>query len=135
MSAFFVSKRTIDNVVGHMRPALMTNDEAANSFGRELIELNICAMLDRYPHIANTDEHRAMTAARDDYTYTEHKDTTDAQYLKSLKCFTYQCCQSGIIEHPLLQKLVAAEEAFRRLLSREGTRVIPGYAEAQWDQD
>ena len=140
MSAFFVTKKTIDVVVMAMRPALMTNDDTANAFGRKLYEMNAEALRQRY-QLDGTQELTDYLEEAKNYTFEEHKDISDAQLIKSMNCLAYQCCEGDVDESDLYQRLEKEIELQTEAVSKGRTvfqyganrPFIKGYDEAQWD--
>ena len=138
MSAFFVSKRTIDNVVMLAKPMHMTGDDAANEYGRKLWAMNVDALTQRYD--LDLSEIDGMMEDVNGYTFTEHKDTSGAQLLKSLHCFTYQCSEGDVPERLLFKDMIKLEGITEEGLSKGRQRLrfgcyepmIPGYDKAEW---
>ena len=140
MSAFFVSKRTIDNVVMLAKPMHMSGDERANDYGKELIDMNIEALDARYD-IKHSGEWSDYHSALEEYVFEEHKDTSEAQQLKSLNCLLYQCSEGDVPETDLFKRLLKLAEDTEQALSKgrqelkfgEYRPFVEGYDDAAWD--
>ena len=135
MSAFFVSKSTIDDVITMTRPALMSNDTAANEYGKVLWMMNALAVGARYE-----EDHSEYADTISAYTFEEGKDISEAQQLKSLECFLYQCSEGDVPEMSLFRKLDKFCDEMTVTLSKGRQKekfgqmrpFIEGYDEAQW---
>ena len=141
MSAFFVTEKTIHDVVTVMRPALMSGDENANEFGRELWRMNIEALRQRY-RLDGTDELAQYNDTADRYVFVESTDVTEAQKLKSLNCLLYQCCEGDVDTTDLYKRCDRFSSSLADLLSGgrqvlsfgEHRPFVKGYDEAEWDR-
>ena len=141
MSAFFVTKKTIDHCVMASIPSAMTGDEVATLQGKTLIAMNIRALVARYPSIADSKELEDYMAAVEAYEFVEHKDAPEAQLLKSLNCWLYQCAEGKVPEEPKYQRLNKLSDDMTGALSGgrqvlqygEYRPYVPGYEEAEWD--
>ena len=113
MSAFFVLEGVIDDVVCLLMPSAMDGDEMANQLGRKLWLMNAEAVQQRYgfdPDGVGAGELATMRAAIDSYTYVEPKSVDEMQRYKSLRCFTYQCCEGNVPEQDLYKRCDKLED-------------------------
>lgn len=140
MSAFFVSKKTIDHAVMAAIPSAMSGDETGTVKGKILITMNIRALVARYPGIVDTQELADYMADLEAYEFEEDKTASEVQLLKSLNCWLYQCCEGTVDEEPDYKKLEKLSELMTEQLSKGRTKFsfgeqrpfVPGYDEAEW---
>ena len=128
MSAFFVSRQTIhDAVTAYCHAAPQPRSlEQLTQLGRAFWSMNASAMVQRYPSIHGTDEHRDYLGASAAYVYRAPRHLDMAQMVKSLHCLTYQCSEGDVPECDLYKRLIAAEDALGE---------PHGYDEATWDRE
>lgn len=132
MSAYIVSKETIDRAVGMLLiEGVITSKEDASAWGKRMWLMNIEAVSQRYKHHAATDGAdwaRARVEA-DAYEFTSRPaDESIAQMHKALCCLTYQCCEGDVDETPFYKLLDEIEK--RPHLER--LKSTPAWDEAQW---
>ena len=139
MSAFFVSENTIHDVITTLHPAWMTGDEMATDLGRQLIQMNIDAMQEGYE--IDAEELAEYQAARDEYTFVESTDVSEAQLLKSLNCFVYQCAEGDVPKtNPLFARCERHGDLLTLVLAKGRQKLrfgkfrpfVKGYDEAKW---
>ena len=138
MSAFMVTKHTIDNVVALAKPMHMSGDSRATEFGAQLIVMNANALGQRYDLPQSEIDDYALFAK--EYVFEERKDS-EVQLLKSLHCFLYQCTEGDVPKEELFKELNklsgvvtdALCKGRQRLRYGEYEPAIDGYDEAVWD--
>ena len=140
MSAFFVQEGVIDDIIATYKPMHMSGDDRANEFGQMLLTMNLYALSQRY--VLGLGERKEYLAVIQGYEYQEPK-TSEAQQLKSLNCFLYQCMEGCTPEaldiYPKLKKhsefLTEALVKGRQKLSFGEYRPhVEGYDDADWDR-
>ena len=138
MSAFMVTKHTIDNVVALAKPMHMSGDSRATEFGAQLIAMNANALGQRYDLPQSEIDDYALFAK--EYVFEERKDS-EVQLLKSLDCFLYQCSEGDVPETDLYKELDKLSTTVTEALSKGRQRIqfgkyyphVPGWDEAVWD--
>ncbi len=138
MSAFFVSPAVIDDIVSIASPA-SEGDDFANELGRVLWSLNELALTQRYG-LGEDEAYYSTEIAK--YNFVEDKTISEAQKLKSLNCWLYQCSEGTVPNHPRFKKMQALAEVIEEALSKgvkheQFGKMVPfvaGYSEADWDR-
>jgi hypothetical protein len=128
MSAFFVSRQTIhDAVTAYCHAAPQTRSlEQLTQLGRAFWSMNASAMVQRYPSIHGTGEHRDYLGASAAYVYRAPKHLSLAQMAMSLNCLIYQCSEGDVPQQPRYKLLTAASDALGQ---------PRGYDDATWDRE
>lgn len=125
MSAFFVSKEVIDDVVSLalLTTSVTRSPDEANQLGRALWAMNAEALNQRYDmeecDAVGLAEMRDLAAG---YVFSNDL-TTLAQRAKSARCLIYQCAEGNVPDTPLFKALEA-------LTDRVGEP--EGYDKAEW---
>lgn len=128
MSSFFCSKRTIDNVVTAWFKGPPPASGTPDHLGRMLWKLNAEAVIWRYD-LQGEEEALRMHDAAKAYTHDPSGPPDDAQMLKSLSCFLYQCNEGTFDEEPLFKQLSILERKMATVIPQFG----PAYEAAVWD--
>lgn len=96
MSAFFVNKEPIDDVVlAFIKDTKKPVD--ADKLGRSLWAMNAEAVRQRYPSIEGTAEERHYLKEAEEYRFSMPS-VSHAQLAKSCRCLYYQCSEGNIGE-------------------------------------
>jgi hypothetical protein len=91
MSAFFVSKTTIDNVVqGARKFGVCTEDECVN-VGKILMRSNLKSLTARYG-LQKIEKINYLKQIKN-YIFTENKMLSNEQIVVSCRCLEYQSCE------------------------------------------
>lgn len=136
MSAFIISKETMDRALNGLRNAhnylghtnMLETDEFGlmNKIGRDLFKLNEDAVEQRYP---NDDWLSRPDGINDSdvYEFDINHCSVIASY-KALQCLVYQCCEGDIPESPMFKRLEEASAC----LGKEIIQKLPEYNSAPW---
>ena len=137
MSAFLVSAATVDVILTtlQLRDAAPLVDrlraftapvdprDALDDLGRQLLRLNVDALVDRYQTAPHVEEERQAAA----YTFTARPETA-GYALRQLDCYLYQIGEGDVCERPLALALGKV----RRILADRVLDDVPSYAAAPW---
>jgi hypothetical protein len=150
MSAFVVSRRTVDVIVSALAEksgqiwsppqvfaGRLTGEDAAqidlDEMGRAMFEVNARAGAGRYPGDAEMSD-EGFDLARS-YTWTRAYwpgiglQALRCKYAKALRCLIYQCSEDATIDHPLLAELRAAQASLDAAIVCD----LPDYEALPWD--
>jgi hypothetical protein len=132
MSAFIVADETLDIIVTNLKnrkqvkfnkkPVIgchMDQPNANNKLGQKLLNMNACAVDGRYPD--NTDNITQL------YHYQDIE-VSKMQFLKSLQCFVYQCCEDPVVNSPEYKEL----QELTGEIAMEIVDDMPEYKIASW---
>lgn len=139
MSAFVVGAECINRVIYGLRLMEMPREagESESEFGRRLLALNMAAVNQRYPTMAEADTREY--GWRFDYEYREPGAIDGVPSAvagwKALECLIYQCSEGNIPETALYQLLEKYKQAMEsRILQKRnvGRRQSERY-NSVWD--
>jgi hypothetical protein len=122
MSAFTVSKLTIDRCVSAMCPEWQ-GGKAETILGKRLMQLNRIAMDERYSD-RHTDS-KATDPEIDDYRHTPQA-CNSYLFLVALECLRYQCSEGDVPKTPLYAEIDRAVNHWRGVIFS----TIPEYKSA-----
>jgi hypothetical protein len=97
--------------------------DALDDLGRQLLRLNVDALVDRYQTAPHVEEERQAAA----YTFTARPETA-GYALRQLDCYLYQIGEGDVCERPLALALGKV----RRILADRVLDDVPSYAAAPW---
>jgi|GEM_PF-3311635 hypothetical protein len=137
MSAFLVSPETVSVILTQLQlrdaaplvnplrafTAPLDPRDALDDLGRQLLRLNVDALVDRYPTTPHVEEERRAAA----YTFTARLETA-GYALRQLDCYLYQIGEGDVSERPL----AVALGKVRRILADRVLDDVPSYAAAPW---
>jgi len=136
MSAYVVEDETINGVVAWLVADAQGSGQVAvdvlrsHGYGQEnferlaraMFQLNVEAVRQRY------DEDEPMLQHPQEFNYVSMMPPTDAQALKSLKCWLYQCSEGHVPESALYRMFREVERA----IAVEIVSKLPEYEAAAW---
>lgn len=122
MSAFIVSRETLNRVVMSMAGSSGTTVEEMNQLGNRLWRMNHRAVVAAYPHRAI--EPPDQFEIRLCWSYTE------VERLKACDCLLYVCCEGNVPD----ESLYKAVQSHRDDLASKIVRELPEWKTARWDQ-
>lgn len=125
MSAFIVSNKTVNNVLGLRSWVDGDIGWEADQFGADLMQMNVEAVNHRYSH-------HPERAEVPPYRFRRTPPLTRAQQVqgvKSAQCLSYQCSEGDVPNTPLFGDL-------RKLINNACWMIVDGLPEmtaAEWD--
>lgn len=137
MSSFLVSPAVVDVILTQLQlrdaaplvdrlrafTAPVDPRDALDDLGRQLLRLNVDALVDRYQTAPHVEEERQAAA----YTFTARPETA-GYALRQLDCYLYQIGEGDVCERPLALALGKV----RRILADRVLDDVPSYAAAPW---
>jgi len=147
MSAYIVEDKVINQIVSGLQDAIkfpkhnifvpdnldhvllrVNDDQEAKELGLKLFELNVRGIKNRYPDMEYKNPAEEFRPSNPGYQY-RHEFSKPMQFLMSIRCLLYQCCEGNI---PETNKLYQQLEDYSKELALTLIFAMPEYSNCHW---